>query len=323
MLRLDMRRARSVICALVTMMLGCAAAHDVGAQSRPWGEGYFPNLPVQDQHGRTLRFFDDVLADRIVVVSFVFTRCTDICPLTTARLAQAAERLEDVLGKSVHFVSISVDPVNDTPDKLLAYAQAFHSGPGWTFLTGRLEDIRAINARFGERMRSLNDHRNEVLLGNVTTREWQRTNAFQDIVRLEHEIRSMDPAFRARQRSVADAGNGSRGYVLPDVPGQALFGRLCSGCHAIGGGDRVGPDLLGTATHRPHDWLKRYIANPESMRRQADPVALDLVRRFPSVRMPNLGLTELDAGDLISYIAAQSAARAATQSATATAGAAR
>src|SRR5262245_24171028 len=59
------------------------------AQGRPWGEGYFPNLPVVTQDGRTLRFYDDVIKGKIVVIDFIYTSCPDICGLTTARLSQA------------------------------------------------------------------------------------------------------------------------------------------------------------------------------------------------------------------------------------------
>ncbi len=272
------------------------------AQTRRWGAGYFPNLPVQNQRGETLNFYDDVIKGRIVVVSFIFTRCTDICPLTTARLAEAAERLGDELGQSIHFISLSVDPENDTPEKLAGFASAFHSGPGWQFLTGKYEDMRIINDKFGERMRSLTQHRNEVLLGNDATGEWQRNTVFGDLDRFVLDLRAMDPVWRAKVRTAPIDSASNHGYQMPTTPGQALFNRMCASCHTVGAGSRVGPDLVGIDARRPRDWLLRYIGNPDRLRSEQDPMALELRKQYPSVRMPDLALNEVDAADLLSYI---------------------
>jgi mono/diheme cytochrome c family protein len=92
---------------------------------------------------------------------------------------------------------------------------------------------------------------------------------------------------------------------LIEPPGQAVFIRLCSGCHTIGRGDRVGPDLLGLSDRRSRDWITRMITAPENMRLQGDPIARALAAQFPSVRMPNLGMSDQDAGDLIAYVDAK------------------
>jgi protein SCO1/2 len=84
--------------------------------------------------------------------------------------------------------------------------------------------------------------------------------------------------------------------------GQALYTRLCAGCHRVGKGDRVGPDLAGILGRRDRDWLVRFIADPEKMRVQKDPAALELVARFPAVRMPAMGIGPRDAADLLAYI---------------------
>lgn len=293
------------------LLSALAVSHGAQAQAdgsaRRWGEGYFPNVTVLDQHGRPLRFYDDVIKNKIVVISFVFTGCTEICPLNTARKAQVADRLSDVLGSKVFFVSISVDPENDTPEKLAAYASAFYSGNGWLFLTGRPEDIRAVNAKLGERMRRLEDHRNEVLLGNDATREWARNSVFGDLDRLTYDIRSMDPEWRAQVRPLPVAASPSPAHdAALTVPGQALFVKLCAGCHAVGAGSRVGPDLYDVGGRRPYEWLQKFIMSPQRMRAREDPVAVELAQRYPAVRMPDLGLSDADAADLISYIESRS-----------------
>jgi protein SCO1/2 len=92
-------------------------------------------------------------------------------------------------------------------------------------------------------------------------------------------------------------------FDFASQPGQALYKRLCAGCHTVGRGDRVGPDLAGALGRRDRDWLVSFIANPEKMRREKDPIALGLVAKFPTVRMPALGISDSDAGDLLAYIA--------------------
>src|SRR6185295_19364343 len=110
------------------------------AQASRWGQDYVPNVPVVTHDGKVLNFYDDLIKDKIFVVSFLFTSCRDVCPIAAARLAQLQERLGDRMGKEIFFYSISIDPENDTPDKLKKYAEAFGAGPGWLFLTGIPED---------------------------------------------------------------------------------------------------------------------------------------------------------------------------------------
>jgi protein SCO1/2 len=282
-------------------------------QSRRWGEGYFPNLPVTTHDGKTVRFYDDLIKGKRVVISFIFTNCTDICPIVTARLAQVEDKLADSMGRDLFFYSISVDPEKDTQEKLKQYAEAFQVGPGWKFVTGKLEDIRAINAKFGERMRSLTDHRNEIVLGNDATGEWARDNVLGDIERVAMSIRAMDPKWRQQPRTIPHTEASNTGHGLSDQPGQAMYKKICAPCHTIGVGDRVGPDLRGVTARRDRTWLSSYIQSPNKMRAQKDPIALELAAKYPAVRMPSIGVSANDATDLITYIEAVNARLAETQ----------
>jgi len=76
------------------------------AQAARWGKEYVPNVPVVTQDGKTLNFYDDLIKDKIVVLSFIYTSCKDICPLATARLGEAQDRLDDRLGRDIFFYSI-------------------------------------------------------------------------------------------------------------------------------------------------------------------------------------------------------------------------
>src|SRR5215813_5539608 len=156
------RNLLAAIAMLATLIVSAPGTPE--AQGRRWGEGYFPNLPVITQDGKTLRFYDDLIKGKVVVINFIYTSCQDICPVATARLAQVEEKLGEQMGRDVFFISMTVDPERDTPERLNEYAKAFGTGPGWLFVTGAPADIRAINYKLGERSTKLSEHRNEVVL---------------------------------------------------------------------------------------------------------------------------------------------------------------
>jgi protein SCO1/2 len=266
------------------------------------GKELLPNAKVVTQHGKTLQFYDDRIKDKIFVISFLFTTCRDICPLATARLAELQDRLGDSMGRDIFFYSISIDPETDTPERLKEYADTFRAGPGWLFLTGKPEDIHAIRHKLGERSRVLSDHRNEVLLGNGATGEWARNSVLGDLDILALTVRGMDPKWRPDAGVTRMTPKPLR-FDLASRPGQALYKRLCAGCHTVGRGDRVRPDLAGVTGRRDRAWLLSYISDPQKMRAREDAIALGLAAKFRTVRMPALGISEADAGDLLAYIA--------------------
>jgi protein SCO1/2 len=96
-----------------------------------------PAFALVDQQGRPFGSADP--AGRAAVLSFVYTHCTDTCPLLTATMAQVQERLraEGLLGSKVQLVSVTVDPRRDTPAVLAEYAGRFRADPdAWRFLSG-------------------------------------------------------------------------------------------------------------------------------------------------------------------------------------------
>ena len=294
------RHARRMACAafvLLALMAACG-----GAQASRWGKDYVPNVPVVTQDGKVFNFYDDLIKDKIFVVSFLFTSCRDVCPIAAARMAQLQDRLGDRVGKDVFFYSISVDPVNDTPDKMKKYAETFGAGPGWLFLTGIPEDIYQIRQRLGERSRFLGEHRNDVLLGNGTTNEWQRDSLMGDMERFITVLDQMDSSRSKRAPVTEHGGKVVEAYELKGPPGEALFIKVCSGCHTVGRGDRVGPDLAGISERRQRSWLVDFIASPERMRARKDPIALALMAKYPNVRMPGVGIAEDEAAELVAYI---------------------
>ena len=293
-----MRRVMTAATAALAILSAVVTSH---AQLRR-GPEYFPNLPVMNQNGEQLKFYDDLIKDKIVVVMFIYTSCTDICPLTTARMTLIEDKLGAAVGKDIFIVSMTVDPEVDTPDKLKAYSKAFATGPGWSFVTGKPEDIRAINYRLGERSKKLSEHRNEIVLGNDVTGEWQRDNVMGDLDRVVTSIREMDPKYRDQVRPAARNPAMNTGLAMGTQPGQAMYKKICTACHTIGVGDKVGPDLRGVTERRDRAWLVSYLRNPPAMLAKNDPVAVALAAKYDPIRMPNLRLSEQDADDLISFL---------------------
>ena len=106
-------------------------------------------LPFQD--GKRVRFYSDVLEDRVVLINVVFTSCDDACPLITRKLNEVRAKLGERFGSEVHFISISVDPERDSPQALKKFAAAQGAdAAGWTFLTGAKADVDRVLARLGQ-----------------------------------------------------------------------------------------------------------------------------------------------------------------------------
>src|SRR5262245_25133936 len=275
------------------------------ADASRWGKGYVPNHPVVAQDGKSFNFYDDLIQDRIAVVSFIYTSCSEICPVATARLSQLQEKLGDHMGRDVFFYSITVDPETDTLARMQDYAKTFGAGPGWLFLTGKPEHINEIRYRLGERSRFLGEHRNDLLLSNGFAGQWQRDSAMGDLDRLLLTIQSLNPAGFGSGRLAGSMQHGLEVIELTGPPGESLYLKACAGCHSIGGGDRVGPDLAGVTQRRTPEWLISFIANPAKVRASKDALALELAARFPTVRMPSIGVSEREAADLVAYIEAR------------------
>lgn len=288
------------------LMIAIGAASPAHAQ---WDEAYFPNVELVTQDGVRVRLWDDLLEGKIVVVNFIYTECPDMCGLTTARLAQISDWLGDRIGRDIFFYSISLDPVNDTPDKLKAYAEAFDAPPGWLFLTGDPADVDVVRYKLGERSRSLTAHRSDMVIGNAATGEWRRASLMGSLVVATEDILALDPVWFNQAAAPRETAQGQAQeqtkLIMQDTPGQGLFISACAACHTIGEGVRVGPDLAGVTLRRDRTWLERYIQAPQRMIAQGDPVAVALDAQFPVVRMPNLGMSSTDVGDLLHYLGAQ------------------
>lgn len=301
------RHTLAVISALILAGADFATAQSASAQaySRKGAE-YFTNVELTTQDGTKVRFYDDLLKGKIVVIDLFYTQCLDSCPLETARLAQVQRMLGDRVGKDIFFYSISIDPERDTPGELKAYAKKYRAGPGWLFLTGDRKDVDSISKKLGlfsePDPADRDGHTPSVLLGNEPTGQWIRNSALDNPRRLAVVIGDWLNSWKTAKP----------GKSYTDVPtlaikdkGQYLFGTHCAACHTIGEGDQIGPDLLGVTKTREAGWLKRFIATPDQMLAEKDPVATALFAKYNRIFMPNLRLGSAEVSDLVKFLEAK------------------
>jgi protein SCO1/2 len=132
-----------------------------------------PNVRLVDQNGKPLAFYDDLIKGRIVAINFIFTTCTASCPPLTATFRRVQQTASE-RGLDIQLISISVDPTVDTPERLHAFAEKFHAGPGWTFVTGDKSEIDSLLRGLGAAVTNKNDHTPMMMIGNDSVDYWTR-----------------------------------------------------------------------------------------------------------------------------------------------------
>lgn len=163
--------------AFLAMLLVCMhpgssiAAEDEVERARE----YFTNLELINQDGETVRFYDDVLKDKVVVINFIFTNCQGACPLMTFKLSQVRDQFEAQFGNPLQFVSLSIDPERDTPAAMKAFAETHDADqPDWLFLTGNPENVDAVVRRLGQYAENLEAHSTLLLAADVRNAHWTK-----------------------------------------------------------------------------------------------------------------------------------------------------
>jgi cytochrome oxidase Cu insertion factor (SCO1/SenC/PrrC family) len=149
---------------------GTTAAHESHAATQM----SIPDVELLDQDGRKVRFYTDLVKGRTVAVNFIFTACTTICPPLGATFARVQKELGERADQDVRLISVSVDPVTDTPERLKAWGAKFHAGEGWTFVTGAKPQVDELLRALGAGVASPADHSPVVLVGNDATGQWTR-----------------------------------------------------------------------------------------------------------------------------------------------------
>lgn len=176
------------------------AGHAAAAQSRPQDVSVrLPDVPLRDQHDRVRHLAADVIGDRIVVMDFVYTSCTTVCPVASAIMSQVEGQLGERVGRDVALVTLSVDPARDTPARLREYAGRLGAGAGWAWLTGSAPAVNATLKGLGTWTPDFKDHPVVTMVGDARSGTWRRFYGFADPAQLVAQVDSLTAARAAKE----------------------------------------------------------------------------------------------------------------------------
>lgn len=156
---------------------------------------YFPNVPLVTHEGKRVKFYEDLLRDRIVVLNLMYADCTSLCPLITSNLLAAQKIVSGRTAQEVFFYSLTIKPREDPPEKLAAYARMHHIEKNWLFLTGKPDDLELLRVKLGYRdPNPEKDRRNKALhsgmvrYGNEPLSQWSSIQGSADPEWIAEEI---------------------------------------------------------------------------------------------------------------------------------------
>jgi protein SCO1/2 len=139
---------------------------------------YFPNLVLTTHEGRKVRFYDDLIKDKIVLLNFMYVKCEGICMPITMNLKRVQDLFGKRRGRDIYIYSFTLKPEEDTVASLREYAQMHHVKPGWTFLTGSVSDMELLRRKLGyvdpdpEIDRDKSNHLGVIKYGNEPLERW-------------------------------------------------------------------------------------------------------------------------------------------------------
>jgi protein SCO1 len=178
------------------------------------GSEYFTNAVFRTHENKEVRFYDDLIKDKHVVINFMYTRCEGSCPITTAKLAKVQQTLKQRVGRDIFMYSISIKPEEDDPAALKEYAQMYRTKPGWLFLTGSREDTDTVRMRlFSEYHPAIDlnkyQHTGMIRIINDNLNRWFMAPAQASAETLVQAVRWCDPpkplAVRIRENAIIQA----------------------------------------------------------------------------------------------------------------------
>lgn len=147
-----------------------------------------PDTVLKDQHGRDVRLVSDLMGQRVTVVDFIYTTCTTVCPVLSATMAELQRQLGARVGEDVQLVSITVDPLRDTPARLKAYSAMHEAGSGWRWLTGKKSDVDRVLKIFGAYTPDPESHPAMVMIGDAAGRTWTRLYGFPSVTEIQAQV---------------------------------------------------------------------------------------------------------------------------------------
>ncbi|CAM4085197.1 SCO1-like protein [Pseudomonas reidholzensis] len=176
------------------------AAHQEKASVR------FADVALQNQDGMPVRLEQDLVGEHLVVMGFIYTSCTTVCPVVSSIMGKVQAQLGGRVGEEIQLVSISVDPQRDDAKRLADYAKAFQHGPGWSWLTGSPYAISETLKGLGSFSADLTQHPPLIIVGDGRSGHWTRYYGFTDPAVLVAELNRLS-ARRVHAKSTAIAIN--------------------------------------------------------------------------------------------------------------------
>ncbi len=179
----------TALAALIALTAGIAWAAGA-AISRSTVAYQTPAVTLVREDGKSVSLSHELDDGRPVLLNFIFTTCSSICPLVSQTFAEFQRKLGSEAG-AVHLMSISIDPEEDTPSRLAEYARKFHAGPEWQHYTGTLAASLAAQRAFdvyrGEKM----NHTPVTLMRAAPGKPWLRIEGFVTPDELVHDYRNL------------------------------------------------------------------------------------------------------------------------------------
>ncbi len=159
----------------------------------------FPNVTLYTHEGEAVKFYDDLIRDKVVAINMMYAQCAGICPKATANLVQVQEMLGERAGRDVFMYSITLQPEQDTPKGLKQYTERYGIKSGWKFLTGTPEDIELVRFRLGffdceialDKVKE--NHTGMVRIGNDALNRWSMAPTLPDPQQIMATINHLDP----------------------------------------------------------------------------------------------------------------------------------
>ncbi|VVN40871.1 hypothetical protein PS662_05458 [Pseudomonas fluorescens] len=183
------------------------AGHEMPAKSArsESAQVKFADVALVDQNGQPVRLEKDLVTNKIVVMSFIYTSCTTVCPVVSSIMGKVQKQLGARVGTEVQLVSISIDPQRDDAKRLNEYARAFQKGPGWSWLTGNSQSISETLKGLGSFSGDFKSHQPLILVGDGNSRHWTRYYGFTDPAVLTREVEKLSGQRNAHAKHTAIA----------------------------------------------------------------------------------------------------------------------
>ncbi|MGE8154356.1 SCO family protein [Pseudomonas vancouverensis] len=202
-------------CCLLTLAIGQALAHSAdehaGHDMTPkvtkpeTAQIKFADVALLDQSGKVVSLEKDLVSNKIVVMGFIYTSCTTVCPVVSSIMAKVQKQLGHRVGTEVQLVSISIDPQRDDPKRLNDYASTFQKGPGWSWLTGSPQSVTATLKGLGAYSADFKNHSPLILVGDGNSRFWTRFYGFTDPGELARAVEKISGERNAHAKHTAIA----------------------------------------------------------------------------------------------------------------------